>query len=110
MSESHIASGVISLALNFSRNYRPTSNHCKQENSGHDLDSADNMSENGLRIHVAVADCGQGLDAEEKTIEKPFRIRRAGDAVVVETVKKREKKIQRDVDHRDEQSKLRPAQ
>src|SRR2546422_9066476 len=52
----------------------------------------------------------QCLHAEEKTIEKPFRSRRAGHALGIETVKERKEKIQSDVNNCDKRGELRPAQ
>ena len=59
---------------------------------------------------MAVADRGQRLHTEEETIQKPLVGRCAGDAVVIETIYEREKKIQRHVNNCDEDRELRPAQ
>ena len=67
------------------------------------------MSVKCLRIHVPVSDSGQGLHAEEKAIEKPMR-RCPGNAVVADTVKSGEKKIQPNVNTADKRGKLWPTQ
>src|SRR6266850_7170849 len=68
------------------------------------------MTVKRLRIHVAVTDRGQGLHTEEETIEKPAGAGSSGHAVRVDAVKNREEEIQRDVNDRDEQGELMPAQ
>ena len=68
------------------------------------------MSVKRLRIHVAVADGGQRLDAEEEAIEKPVGAGSPGDAVWVDTIKNGKEKIQADINSADKQSELWPAQ
>lgn len=82
----------------------------EQKHAGHDLDRADDVPVNRLRVHVSVADSRERLHAEEKTIEKPLRSCRARDAVVVETVKEGKEKVQRNVIETDEECELRPVQ
>jgi hypothetical protein len=42
---------------------------------------------------VAIADGGQRLHAEKEAIKKPMPTSRAGDTVLLETVKRGEKKV-----------------
>src|ERR1051325_11606796 len=101
-------SGAMTIEmLNRKRTTRPATG--EQEHARHDLNRADNVTINRLRIHVAVADRRQRLHAEEKTIEKPFRRRCASDAPGIETVKERKEKVQPDVNSRDKRGELRPA-
>ncbi len=60
---------------------------------GHDFDRADDVTVKRLRIHVAIANRGQRLHAEKEVIKKPMPTSAAGDAVLLETVKRGEKKI-----------------
>jgi hypothetical protein len=68
------------------------------------------MSVKRLRIHVTVADGGQGLDTEEEAIEKPAGAGSSGDAVWVDAVKNGEEKIQADINSADKQGELWPTQ
>ena len=58
---------------------------------------------------MAVANSGQRLHTEEKTVQEPMR-GPSRDAVLLQTVKGGEEKIQPDVNCTHESSKLRPAQ
>ena len=62
-----------------------------------------------LWVHVAVADSGERLDAKEKAIEEPMG-GPSRDAVLLQTVKEGEEKIQPNVKRSDKRSELRPAQ
>jgi len=59
---------------------------------------------------VAVPNRGQRLDAEEEAIEKPMCCSEPGDAIAAEAVQNSKGKIQRNVNNRDKQRELRPAQ
>ena len=58
---------------------------------------------------MAVAHRGQCLYAEKEAIEKPMPASAAGYAVFLETVKRGEKKIQREVKRGNQRGKLRPT-
>ena len=66
------------------------SHRCEQKYSGHDFDGRDHVSIKRLRIHVAVAHGGQRLHTEEEAIVKPTPASGAGDAVLLETIKRGE--------------------
>src|SRR5262249_2520576 len=83
---------------------------CEQENAAHDLNRADHMSIEGLRIHVAVADCGQCLYTEKEAIEKPASAGAARNTLTIQTVKRREQQVQHDVHCRDKRGELWPPQ
>ena len=68
------------------------------------------MSVKRLRIHVAIANRGQRLDAEEEAIEKPVGAGSPGDAVWVDTIKSGKEQIQADINSADKQSELWPTQ
>ena len=68
------------------------------------------MSVKRLRIHVAVTDGGQRLDAEKEAVEKPAGAGSPGDAVCVDTIKNGKEKIQADINSADKQSELWPTQ
>jgi len=59
---------------------------------------------------VAVAHGGQRLHTEEEAIEKPMRCSEPGDAIAAQTVQNSKGKIQCNVNNRDKQRELRPAQ
>ena len=62
-----------------------------------------------LRVHVAIAHGGQRLDAEKEAIKKPVPAGAAGDTVLLEIVKRGEKKIQRDVNAGGDRGELWPT-
>src|SRR5262245_26427129 len=68
------------------------------------------MSIERLRIHVAVADCGQCLHAEKEAIKKPTSTRATRNTLAIQTVKRREQQVQRDVHCGDKRGELRPPQ
>ena len=90
------------------KNY--SGNNREQKDAAHDFDHADHMSVQRLRIHVAVADGGQSLDAKEEAVIKPPATGGACDAVRIDSVKGGEQQVERDVKGADQRGKLRPAQ
>ena len=68
------------------------------------------MSVKRLRIHVAIADGGERLHAEEKAVEKPTGAGSPGHAIRVDAIKNGEEKIQTDVNSADESCELWPVQ
>src|SRR5439155_21310860 len=70
----------------------------------------DDVSVQRLRIHVPVANGGQRLHAEEEAIKKPMPTSAAGDAALLKTVKRGEKKIQADIKTGDKRGESRPPQ
>src|SRR5262249_17612429 len=85
-------------------------NHREQKYAAHDFEHADHMSVQRLRVHVAVADRGQRLHAKEEAVVKPLSTGGASDTVAVESVKRCEQQIERDVNGGDQPAKLRPPQ
>jgi len=63
-----------------------------------------------LRIHMAVAHSGQRLHTEEEAIKKPMPTGGASDTALLETIKRGEKKIERDIKRADKHRKLWPPQ
>jgi len=83
---------------------------CEQKNPSHDFNGRDDMGVQRLRIHVAVADRGQRLHAEEEAIKKPMPASAASDTVLLDTVKRGEKKIEPDIKTGDKRGESRPFQ
>ena len=54
---------------------------------------ADDVTIKRLRIHMAIANGGQCLDAEKEVIKKPMPTSAAGNTVLLQTVKRGEKKV-----------------
>src|SRR4029077_1406671 len=69
----------------------------EQKDAAHDFDHANHMPIQRLRIHVAVADGGQSLDAEEEAVIKPPATGGACNAVRIDSVKRGEHQVERDV-------------
>ena len=58
---------------------------------------------------MAVAHGGQRLHTEKEAIKKPMPTGGASDTALLETIKRCEKKIERDIKRADEHCKLQPA-
>jgi len=83
---------------------------CEQKNPSHDFNRRDDVGVQRLRIHVAVADGGQRLHAEEEAVKKPMSASAASDTVLLDTVKGGEKKIEPDIKTGDKRGESRPLQ
>ena len=65
--------------------------HRDREHAEEDFDARQHMPIGRLRMHVAIADSGVGLDREEEIVEK--RARRIGDRLIAERIQEREDAI-----------------
>src|SRR4030095_8787060 len=84
------------------------SHHREQKDAAHDFNGSDNVAIERLRIHMAVAHGSERLHTEKEAIIKPMPTGGTSDTVLLETVKRGKKKIERDIKRADEHGKLRP--
>src|SRR4029434_2204008 len=81
----------------------------EQKYTDHDFDGGNDVTVNSLRVHVAVANSGQGLDAEEEAVEERMR-RQPSNTVSTKAIKDGEEKVEPDINSSDKRGELRPPQ
>jgi len=79
------------------------------EHADDDFDGGDDVAVKGIRIHVAIADGGDGLDTEEKSV-RPRARGHTVDAAGAEDVAEGKEKVDGEIDGKNDGGKARPGE